>query len=840
MLRSGYFANVNDMNAYRIVPFLTGSCAFLALAGAANAEIDLRNASVSHLDNGLTVILLEDRNFPVVSVQSLYRIGARNETTGQTGLAHFLEHMAFRASESFPGTGVVSEIYALGGEWHGYTWLDQTTYFATLPKQNLDTLLRIEAERMYRLTINASDMEAERGAVLAEMHGYENDPITILFDTVLFTSFLGHPYRNNTIGWQSDIENLRHEDVVAFYRRHYVPANAVIAIAGDFDAEPVSRRIEELFGSIDARPATPLPHTVEPPQTGERRVHLSGPAGKKYFKIAYRAPSASSTDFAAFLVLQDWLGASSGVSFLQNDWGTSVRADSLLGSAADDLATWFPPSAQDYVFVISGNAEPDAKVAAIESEIERRVAIARNTRRDAGAHAASIRRVLDELVFDVETTEDAAHQLAFFDGLNALDDLLVLPEKLKAVTPREVQDVARRYLQPRQRTIGWWTPGDALRESSSEGSSNGSRNDSRNDSSNAQQENRYAPSKENGSRAMRKAPPDRVPVPWPQVAHLRNGIPVIVTESDFSSSGYVRVIVPNSNDNVPVHGHSSLDVRFRPAGLTGALGDAALALSTYVDDQGSEPSTDPESRLEQSFAGIMGKYTAAGKYSPSLIVIAGDIKAQTTIRLLDRTFGKLPIATADVVSHTNPATLSSREDINITMGRPLAQSQLGYIIPAPGPRDPASNACRLLLYILSHHYEGRLGKAAITDRGLVYYIDSRYLSDGTNAWITLASGVDPEKLNDLRSLFRSELERLSEDPPSAAEIAEARTHLVGRAVSAAQSNEELSASQARQWIWHGRLQTPDELRAQLEQVSDEQVRATASQFANGTMISVTE
>ncbi len=824
MLRTGYFANANDMNANRIVPFITGSCALLALVITANAELDLRNASVNHLDNGLTVILLEDRNFPVVSVQSLYRIGARDETTGQTGLAHFLEHMAFRASESFPGTGVVSEIYALGGEWHGYTWLDQTTYFATVPKQNLDTLLRIEAERMSRLTINAADMEAERGAVLAEMHGYENDPVTILFDSVLFTSFLGHPYRNNTIGWQSDIENLRHEDVVAFYRRHYVPANAVIAIAGDFDAEPVSRRIEELFGGIDAGRATPLPHTVEPPQTGERRVHLSGPAEKKYFKIAYRAPSAPNADFAAFLVLQDWLGASSGVSFLQNDWGTSVRADSLLGSAADDLATWFPPSAQDYVFVISGDAAADANEAAIESEIERRVAIARNTRRDAGAHAASITRVLDELVFDVETTEDVAHQLAFFDGLHALDVLLGLPEKLKAVTPQEVQDVARRYLQARQRTIGWWTPGDALPESSRK----------------AQQQNRDAPTNANASREMRKAPPDRVPVPQPQVAHLRNGIPVVVTESDFSSSGYVRVVVPNSNDNVPVHGHASLDVRFRPAGLTGALGDAALALSTYVDDQRSGPSSDPETRLEQAFAGIMGRYTAAGKYSPSLIVIAGDIKAQTAIRMLDRTFGKLPIATTDIVSRTDPVTLSPLEDIIISMGKSLAQAQLGYVIPAPGPRDPASNAYRLLLYILSHHYEGRLGKAAITDRGLVYYIDSRYRSDGNTAWITLASGVDPEKLDDLRSLFRAELERLSEYPPSAAEIAEARTHLVGRAVSAAQSNEELSASQARQWIWHGGLQPPHELRAQLEQVSDEQVRATASQFAKGTMISVTD
>lgn len=797
-------------------------------ATGANAELDLRSAAVSHLDNGLTVILLQDRNFPVVSVQSLYRIGARDETTGQTGLAHFLEHMAFRASESFPGTGVVSEIYALGGEWHGYTWIDQTTYFATVPKQHLDTLLRIEAERLSRLTIAAADMEAERGAVLAEMHSYENDPATVLFDAVLFTSFLGHPYRNNTIGWQSDIENLRHEDVVAFYRKHYVPANAVIAVAGDFDADAVSHRITELFGEIEERPATPLPHTIEPLQTGERRVHLSGPADMKHFKIAYRAPSASSADFAAFLVLQDWLGGSSGVSFLQNDWGTPVRPDSLLGTTADDLTTWFPPSAQDYVFVISGSAAADASESAIEVEIERRVGMSRSTRPDAGTHAAIIRRIQDQLEFDVETTEDAAHQLAFFDGLGALDVLLALPETLRAVTPEDVQRVARRYLKPEQRTIGWWSPVEVSSVDSGDSS----------DPWTAANDTVAAPYKVPADTG--KATPDLVPVSSPHVASLRNGIPVIVTSSDLSSSVYLRIIVPASGGHDPVPGYASLDSRFRPAETADALRDSALALSTFGGDAVAGPSPDPETRMEQAFAEVMGTQLPPDANSPSLIVVAGNVQADAMMELLNDSLGKLPVARPEAGTRAEPAPSSPREDFNIRMGKPLAQAQLGYVFPAPGPNDAGSNACRLLLYIISHHYEGRLGKAAITDRGLVYYIDSRYRSNGDTAWVTMASGVDPEKLDQLQTLFRSELERLSKEPPTSAEIAEARNYLVGRAISAAQSNEELTATQAREWIWHGRLQAPDDLRTQLEQVSDDQVRAMASQFTQGTMISVTE
>ncbi|HEX7718749.1 MAG TPA: pitrilysin family protein, partial [Woeseiaceae bacterium] len=246
--------------------------AALILGGPALADIDLRNAEVSRLDNGLTVILLEDRNFPVVSTQMLYRIGARNESYGQTGIAHFLEHMAFRASENFPDTGLVSSIYAVGGEWHGYTWTDQTTYFSTVPKEHLDLLLRIEADRMTRVAIPRDVMEAERGAVLAEMHMYENYPTSMLIDAIMFTSFFGHPYRNNTIGWDSDIEGLRHEEVVAFYEQHYQPANAVLAVVGDIDKEQVRARIEELFSAIPGRAATPLPRTVEPVQAGERRV----------------------------------------------------------------------------------------------------------------------------------------------------------------------------------------------------------------------------------------------------------------------------------------------------------------------------------------------------------------------------------------------------------------------------------------------------------------------------------------------------------------------------------------------------------------------------------------
>jgi zinc protease len=166
--------------------------AALAVATPVSAELDLRRASVSHLPNGLTVIMLEDHSFPLVSVQMLYKSGSAAEITGKTGLAHFLEHLAFRGSERFPKARATDLIYDSGGEWHGYTAMDQTTYFATMPKDGLDLLLRIEADRMARVVIDPASIAARKGAVITELHSYENDPASVLQEAVTRTAIQAH------------------------------------------------------------------------------------------------------------------------------------------------------------------------------------------------------------------------------------------------------------------------------------------------------------------------------------------------------------------------------------------------------------------------------------------------------------------------------------------------------------------------------------------------------------------------------------------------------------------------------------------------------------------------
>ena len=238
--------SVRERNSIRIILFFAIVFWFASLTNA----YDLRNARVERLENGLTVMILEDRTQPLVSTQVLYKAGGRNECTGATGLAHFLEHMAFRATKNFPDTQVVSKIYAEGGEWHGYTWIDQTTYFETVPIEDLDLVLQIQADRMANTLINASDVETERGSVMTELRSYENDPASVLSDAVIAASFQQHPYRYNVIGWPSDVEKISHKDLVDFYARFYSPSNAVLAICGDISTTEALFKVQKYFSKF--------------------------------------------------------------------------------------------------------------------------------------------------------------------------------------------------------------------------------------------------------------------------------------------------------------------------------------------------------------------------------------------------------------------------------------------------------------------------------------------------------------------------------------------------------------------------------------------------------------
>jgi predicted Zn-dependent peptidase len=803
------------------------------LAVSPLAALDLERAEVEVLDNGLTLVVLAEPMMPLVSVQMLYRVGARNEEVGRTGLAHFLEHMAFRATENFPDTDVVSSIYAVGGEWHGYTWIDQTTYFETVPKEYLDLALRIEADRMARLLIPAEEVSAERGAVLSELHGYENDPGTVLLDTVVATSFLQHPYRNNTIGWESDVESLEYRDVVEFYRRHYHPSNAVLAIVGDVQADHVRGLVEQHFGGLDSADPTPQPRTIEPAQEGERRVQVRGPAGLRRFVIAYRAPSVRSPDWPAFLVLQEILGGGEGVNFLQNEWGVTVQPGTRLEGIVEDLSTWYPPSFDRYLFVLSGSPADGRLEAEVESDIEARIASLRRSLIAGEELAAAQARVARQLIFDLETTEDAAHQLATFVGFGALPELLDLPAAVERVTRQDIQRLSQAYLQPWQRTIGWYLPESANPP------------DAQTPAGLSTQSSVATPPIGGGSveRSLHPAGPVGG-FEAPVIRRLSNGLPVIFQRTSMTPAAYLSVLMPSTATEYPgetrydwpIWGHTSVERRFLVEELDAAVWDVRSALQAGVPRSIplSETIEDPEQRLTSACETLLGLARDATAREPRLIALVGALDLSASLEVLERAFGSL-----------QPGGDPAKQDLQLaareaTIRLPVtkAQAQLGYVVPAPPPSSDESLAWRMLLYVLTHGYEGRLGKEAIGRRGLLYYIDSAYRTDGVTAWITLQMGVDPPKLAPLRELLVATLRELEAQPASSAELEEARQHLIGRRRSAAQSNAEISAALVREWVEQGRLLSEEEFVRAVMEVQPEAVLAAIPDFVAGAIVVV--
>ena len=806
--------------------WMVAACLGLCLVAIVSplAAIDLARAEVSRLDNGLTLVVLEDRTFPVVSVQVLYRVGARHEQVGQTGMAHFLEHMAFRDTENFPDTDVVSRIYAVGGEWHAYTWLDQTTYFETLPSEYLDLALRIEADRMARLLIPADQVEPERGAVLAEMHGYENNPSSVLHDEVLMVSFLQHPYRNNTIGWESDVGSIQHADIVSFYERYYQPANAVLVVVGDVSSSEVEQQVADLFAALEGGRRALPPPTVEPLQRGVRRIALEGPVSRKSFKIAYRAPAVTDADYVPFLVLQEVLAGGSGVNFAQNEWGDPIRPGARLEGALEDLVSWFIPTAAPYVFTLGGSVDPTASSDETEARLEEVIAEVRDRPVGQEELEAAIQHLLRELVFDVETTEDAAHQLAFFEGLDGLEVLLDLPARIAAVTTDDIQRVAQTYLRPEQRTIGWFVAGEPSsqtpRSEPLAGSSIGL--------------------------APRVATAEVTEQPsTPQAVSLSNGLKVLFQRVPFSPTAYLRILVPttavelagNARQNHPIWRQTSLDFRFEAGELQETLERARSILEgarALEVAPANEITRDPEGRLAAELDAMLGARPPISALGPAAMALVGDLDEAEALTRLEKELGDVAVA---LVADAEPLSLQEKSRV-LELGFPVAQAQLGYVVAAPPPSDPDSWAWRMLLYVLSHGYEGRLGKEAISRRGLVYYIDSSYDFDGAHARIALRIGVDPGKLEPMRALLEEELANLHRNPPSEQELAEAKQHLLGRRQSAAQSNQEISAALLTEWLGLGRLLTPEEFAGAIDSVDRAQVLEIIPSFVSGGIVEV--
>lgn len=413
------------------------------------------------LDNGLLVLLKEIHTAPIISQWLWYRVGSRNEKTGQTGLSHWVEHMQFKGTEQFPAGALDREISRLGGYWNAMTYIDWTTYYETLPAQHIDLALRLEADRMVNCIYQPEDVESERSVIISERQGNENEPLFQLSEAIQKAAFEQHSYGFETIGTLQDLHNIQREDLVGHYEAYYRPANAVLGLAGDFDSRQMLERIEELFGGLPAGAAPDGSPPPEPTQKEEKRVQVTGPGETTYVQLAYHAPQASDPDFLLFMVLDSLLCGPSSLNMFGG--GISNKTSRLYRALVDgELAVGvyggvqatIDPFLHTILLTVHPQRKAEEAVRAVEDEIKRL--------QDNAPHPDELHRAVKQaralFAYGSESISNQAFWLGYAEMFASYNWFLNYLEHLEAVTPADIQRVARSYLRPENRVLGVYQP----------------------------------------------------------------------------------------------------------------------------------------------------------------------------------------------------------------------------------------------------------------------------------------------------------------------------------------------------------------------------------------------
>ena len=406
------------------------------------------------LANGLRCILFPDSAKPTVTVNVTYLVGSRHENYGETGMAHLLEHLIFKGSKNFPDPA--RQFQARGINVNGSTWLDRTNYYLTFPASegNLRWALAWGADAMIHSFIARKDLDSEMSVVRNEFEMGENEPASVLLKRTQSLLFDWHNYGNSTIGARSDLENVRLENLQAFYRQFYQPDNAVLTVAGKFDEQQVLQAIVATFGRLP-RPTRALPEqwTIEPTADGERQFVVRRKGEVQWVTVAYRTPSSLHPDADAIGLASDVLGDTPN--------GRLYRALVQTGLAAQVFA--YPVETRHPGFVVFGavvikdaslERVRDTLIEVIEGGFARDAATAAELERArAEARTAYERALADPQSFAVSLSEYIAlgDWRLFFHSR----------DQLERITAAQLDAVAGKYFVRDNRVLGSFIPEDS-------------------------------------------------------------------------------------------------------------------------------------------------------------------------------------------------------------------------------------------------------------------------------------------------------------------------------------------------------------------------------------------
>jgi zinc protease len=401
---------------------------------------------VTTLDNGLVVIVREDKSAPVVSAQAWCKAGSIDEGKWLgSGMSHMLEHMLFKGTSNRGAGKIDQEVQDVGGYMNAYTSFDRTVYWINVPNGGAKTAIDILCDIMQNATLPADEMAKEKHVILREMDMNQDDPSRRSSRRLFETAYSRSPYRYTVIGYPDVFNELSREDVVAYYREKYTPNNMFFIVVGDVKATEVEAQIREAFARVKGRPLPPSVLPIEPPQTAGREVIEEAPIELGYFHVAWHIPDIRHRDVPALDVLATLLGSGHSSRLYQE-----IRERRGLAHSVD---AWTYNPGNPGLLGVSGVVDPDkfeATRAAVIGEIEKL--------KQAPVTKPELTKAVKQFTASTLSTRKTMQGQAQDFGGNwvAANDLNLSERYLAAVkrlTPGDIQRAAQQYLTRENSTL---------------------------------------------------------------------------------------------------------------------------------------------------------------------------------------------------------------------------------------------------------------------------------------------------------------------------------------------------------------------------------------------------
>jgi len=430
--------------------------AFTALSMPALAA---ERVTTDVLDNGMQIVVVEDNRAPAVVHMVWYKTGSADEPAGTSGIAHFLEHLMFKGTDTLAPGEFSATVSANGGTDNAFTSFDYTGYFQRVASDRLDLMMEMEADRMVNLNILEEDVLTEREVVIEERNQRtENSPGALFREQMRAAQYMNHRYGVPIIGWRHEMVELSRQDALDFYADHYAPNNAILVVAGDADPAEVIALAEKYYGPIPANPdIVERDRPQEPPQTSERRMTFNDArVSQPYVTRSYLAPErdpGAQEQAAALTLLAEILGGS-GV--------TSVLGDALQfqdKKAVYTAAFYSGLSLDDTTFGLIGVPVPGVGLQELEDDMDRVISEFIET----GVDEAQLDRIKAQIrasrIYALDNVEAIGRRYgaALTSGLT-VEDVQAWPDILQAVTPDDVIAAAKMIFDDRKAVTGWLMP----------------------------------------------------------------------------------------------------------------------------------------------------------------------------------------------------------------------------------------------------------------------------------------------------------------------------------------------------------------------------------------------